>query len=51
MIEVPAIAGGFSEPKPRRLLNQILEARARETFELIAAEVDDIVVTSRAEKR
>ena len=39
MIEVPAIAGGFSEPKPRRLLNQILEARARETFELIAAEL------------
>ena len=39
MIEVPAITGGFSEPKPRRLLNQILEARARETFELIAAEL------------
>ena len=37
MIEVPSISGGFSEPKPRRLLNQIIEARAQETFELIAA--------------
>ena len=39
MIETPSIAGGFTEPKPRRRLNQVIEARARETFELIAAEL------------
>ena len=39
MIEVPGIVPELSEPKPRRLLNQILQARAEETFELVAAEL------------
>ena len=39
MVEVPGIAGRHSGAKPRRLLNQIIEARARETFELIATEL------------
>jgi len=39
MIEVPGIVPELSEPKPRRLLNQILQARAEETFELVEAEL------------
>ena len=39
MIEVPGIVPELSEPKPRRLLNRILQARAEETFELVAAEL------------
>ena len=39
MIEVPGITGKHSKPKPRRLLNRVIEARARETFELIATEL------------
>ena len=38
-IEVPSITGEYSKPQSRRLLNQIIEARARETFELIATEL------------
>ena len=39
MIEVPGIVPELSEPKPRRLLNRILQARAEETFELVSAEL------------
>lgn len=47
MIEVPGIIPELSEPKPRRLLNQILQARAEETFSLIAQELRRV----RLEKR
>ena len=39
MIEVPGIVPELSEPKPRRLLNRILQARAEEIFELVSAEL------------
>ena len=39
MIEVPGVVPELSEPKPRRLLNRILQARAEETFELVLAEL------------
>lgn len=38
MVEVPALSGG-SEPKSRRLLNEVLQARAEELFELAEQEL------------
>ena len=39
MIEVPGLNGGFHS-EPRRLLNEILEARAEEVFELIRDDLE-----------
>lgn len=39
MVETPGLANGVSRPQPRRLLNEIIQARAEEVFELIDCEI------------
>jgi cell division protein FtsA len=39
MIEAPGLSDGRSREKPRRLLNEILEARCEELFEIMAAQL------------
>lgn len=39
MIEVPAVSDGSSRSKPRRLLNEVLQARAEEAFGLVRQEL------------
>jgi cell division protein FtsA len=47
MIEAPSLTDGRFQEHPRRLLNQILEARAEELFELIGAEIDRVGLRNR----
>lgn len=39
MVEVPSLVGGPPSEKPRRLLNEILEARCEEVFEMMAVQL------------
>ncbi len=47
MIEVPAVSDGSSRSKPRRLLNEVLQARAEEAFGLVRQELRRAGVENR----